>query len=305
MSTCLVLGANGLIGSFLVEQLAAKGHSVKAFDRFSRKQKFKEMPGIEVVKGDYVRLGAVESALDGIDIVFHCIHTTVPRTSLGNAAMDAETNILPSVRLLEACLKKGVKKLVYLSSIAVYGEPKKSPISESLEPIPVSPYGVSKIAIEEYVKYYGRVHGLDYVIVRPSATYGERQKISKESGVVTSFVNSALKGEKISIYGDGNAVRDLTHAEDIAKGCIEAGFKKTKSRLFNLGTGKGVKLNELAEIVKKAVGKNIEVEHVAGKQGVQEHVYDVSRAFKELGWQAKISIEEGVKRCVEGFSGGI
>ncbi|MDP6670880.1 MAG: NAD-dependent epimerase/dehydratase family protein [archaeon] len=301
MANCLVLGGNGLIGSFIAEQLASQGHSVKAFDRFNGQDNLKNAAGVEKVKGDYLKREQVKKALEGIEIVFHSLHTTVPVSSIKDPLHDAETNILPAIGLLEDCVGAGVKKFVYLSSIAVYGIPEKSPIGEDAKTIPVSPYGVSKLAIEEYVKYFGRAKGLGFVIVRPSATYGERQVLSPETGVVANFVFNALKKQALSIRGKGEAVRDLTHGEDIAKGVLKAAFTDAKSKIFNLGTGKGISLNKLAEKVGEAVGEKPEIKYEGSSRGIQEHVYDVSRAKEELGWEAEIEIAEGLKRCVEKF----
>ncbi len=301
MTNCLVLGGNGLIGSFIAEQLASQGHKVRAFDKFWEQDNLKSAAGIEKFKGDYLKRGDLKRTLEGIGVVFHSLHTTVPVSSIKDPLHDAETNILPAIGLLEDAVGAGVKKFVYLSSIAVYGIPEKSPISERASTIPVSPYGVSKLAIEEYVKYFGRAKNLDFVIVRPSASYGERQGFSPETGVVANFVFKALKKQALSIRGKGEAVRDLTHGEDIAKGVVKAAFTETKSRVFNLGTGKGISLNELAKKVGEAVGEKLEIKYEGSARGIQEHVYDVSRAKQELGWEAEIGIEEGVKKCVEAF----
>jgi len=303
MARCLVLGGNGLIGSFVAERLVSAGHAVRVFDLFSGSDNLRGVAGkIGKVKADYVAGGAaLKSAVEGIDVVFHCIHTTLPGSSVKDPVFDAETNILPSVRLLEHSVGAGVKKFVYLSSIAVYGEPRSIPIKETAEPAPVSPYGFSKLAIERYVRFFGARHGLDFALIRPSATYGERQKVSPESGVVANFVFSAVTGRPITIFGDGSAVRDLTHAEDIASGVVAAAFKKTKSKVFNLGTGRGITLKALAAKVEKVCGVKLEMRYAPNAGAVQRHVYDVSLARKQLGWKAMVSLDDGIIRCFESF----
>lgn len=300
MANCLVLGGNGLIGSFVADRLAEKGCSVKAFDRFEGKDNLGNS-GVEKVKGDYLDGKDVKNALDGIDLVFHCIHTTVPRNSMQKPVFDAETNILPTVKLLQDAAGLGAKKIVYLSSLAVYGNPEQVPVKETAALRPVSPYGVSKLAIEEYVDYFGRVQGLEYAILRPAAAYGERQHVSPDTGVVANFIYNAINGKPLIIYGNGSAERDLLHADDIARGAVAAGFAKARTGAFNLGAGKGVSLNGLAEKVGKAAGKKLEVRHVERSNEVQKLVCDISKANKELGWKPEISLDEGLKRCFVEF----
>ncbi|MFC1889854.1 NAD-dependent epimerase/dehydratase family protein [Thermodesulfobacteriota bacterium] len=302
MTNCIVLGGNGLIGSHIVEQLVDRGCNVKVFDRFTGKNKLQVVDcKIERVEGDYLKRQDVKRALKNIDVLFHSIHTTVPSTSIQHPLFDAKTNILPAIRLLQDSIYAGVKKFIYLSSIAVYGAPERIPIKETDPPKPVSPYGLSKLAIEKYIEYFGRVKGLDYVILRASATYGERQSISSESGVVVNFIYNAKRKKQISIYGDGSTLRDLTHAEDIARGAVKAALEKTRPRLFNLGTGGGVTLNQLAERVETITGNEVRIKYKKNRGDVKNHVFDVSRANKMLGsgWKATISIDDGIRRCYE------
>lgn len=297
MANCIVFGGNGLIGSFIAEQLVQKNYAVRVFDRnFENLQHIKEK--IDFFQGDFLDFNTVEKSLDGMDFVFHCIHTIMPRESILKPVFDAETNILPSINLFQKSIGKKIKKIVYLSSIAVYGNPKKSPITEKTPLLPVSPYGVSKLAIEEYLHFFARLYSMDYCITRPSASFGERQKVGA-SGVITNFLYNAIKGNPITIQGDGSAIRDFTHAEDIALGCVLAMEKKTKSKIFNLGTGSGISVNELLEKIKKTTGAKIVVNHVETKDLVQKHVYNIERAKKELGWEAKISLDAGIKKTFD------
>ena len=302
MANCLVLGGNGLIGSFVAEQLVAKGCVVNVFDRFSGRDNLKAVePRVGKVNGDYLKAGDVKAALKGMDFVFHCIHTTVPRTSIEKPVFDAETNILPSIGLLKEACNQGVKKVVYISSLAVYGNPEKNPVKEDAPLEPVTPYGVSKRAIERYIEYFNRLYGLDYAILRPATAYGERQAVSPGTGVVANFIYNALRNNPLVIYGDGSAERDLLHAEDLAHGVVLSAFKKSKFRIFNLGTGKGVSLNELAKKVEEAKGSRLEIRHLNKVDEVQKLICDTSRAGKELGWKPEISLGEGIKRCFAEF----
>ncbi len=302
MNNCLVLGGNGLIGSFVAEKLVAKGCNVRVFDKFTGKNNLKAIETkIEKVKGDYINQKDVRQALDGIEYVFHCIHTTVPRTSIEKPVFDAETNILPSINILRDSCELGVKKIVYLSSIVVYGNTKTIPAKENARLEPMTPYAVSKMAIEKYIEYFNRVYGIDYAILRPTTSYGERQVVSKGTGVIANFVFNALRNKPIVIYGNGSSEKDFLHAEDLASGVIAAGFNKSRFKIFNLGSGKVISLNNLAEKVKKATGNNIEINRLNKACEVQRLVCDISRACSELDWKPKISLDEGIKRCFAKF----
>lgn len=301
MANCLVLGGNGLIGSFIAELLAEKGCPVMVFDSFRGKDNLQGIKSVERVEGDYLKAEDVKNSLKGIDIVFHCIHTTVPRSSLGKAVFDAETNILPALKLFGDAVEAGVKKVVYLSSLAVYGQPSQVPVKETSALKPISPYGVSKLAIENYLGYFNTVAGLDYAILRPASAYGERQAVSADTGVLTNFVYNAVKGNPLLIYGDGSAKRNLLHARDVAVGAVEAAFKETDFKAFNLGAAEGISIRQLAEKVCKAVGKEVEIKFVERENEVKDLVCDSSRAFECLGWKPEISLDEGIRRCVQRF----
>ncbi len=302
MANCLVLGGNGLIGSAIAERLVAEGFGVRAFDLFKGKDNLQEIrPKIEKMNGDYLNESDVRKALHGIELVFHCIHSTVPRSSIERPLFDAETNILPAITLLSEAVKAKTKKIIYLSSLAVYGNPSGTKVLETDSLQPISPHGVSKLAIEKYIEYFNRAYGMDYAILRPATTYGEKQRVSPDAGVVANFIYNALTKKPLVIYGDGSAVRDILHAQDLADAAVKAALKKADCRLFNLGSGKGITLNELAEKVARATGSRLQKKHIEKDSGIQELVCDVTRAGQVLGWRPQISLDEGIKRCVGSF----
>ena len=302
---CLVLGANGLIGSHVARQLASRGCAVRAFDRFSGAGNLQGARGdIEKFTGNYLNASDVRNSLRGMQFIFHCIHTTTPRESLQKPLFDAETNILPAVNLLGEAVKAGVGKIIYFSSLAVYGSgPRGMAVKENDKLMPISPYGVSKFTIEKCIEYFGGIHGIDYAILRPATTYAEKQSVLPGTGVAGNFISNALAKKPVVIYGDGKAVRDIVHAEDIARGAVEAAFKKHASKVFNLGTGRGVTLNQLAKMVGGITGSELRITRLPGRNEVQRLVCDISRAKRELGWSPRITLEEGLRRCVEAFSG--
>ena len=299
-----MLGGSGFIGSHITEQLVLLGNDVTVFDKTLNK---KNLAGVldktKFVKGDFQNSAEVREALKGNEIVFHCIHSTFPRESVGKALFDAQTNIVPSVSLMESAVKENVEKIVYISSIAVYGNPEKIPITETHKTNPITPYAASKIAIENYLELFRLTSGLNYAVLRPTAAYGERQAMTSKTGVINNFVFSAIQGKPIEIFGDGSTVRDLTHAEDIATAAAKAAFMKTKSRLFNIGTGKGITLNELAEKVRQITNSKSKIIRTKSRADPEKHVFDVLRANKELGWSARISLDEGIARVFRAQKG--
>ncbi len=304
MSNYLVLGANGLIGSSVSERLAIEGHNIRAFDLFQGHDNLVGIESIEKMKADYLKEEDLKKAVKEIETVFHCIHTTIPRTSVEKPLFDAETNIVPSLRLLEQATKAGVKKIVYISSLAVYGNPLNNPIKETDAMQPISPYGVSKLAIEKYLELFYKNHGLDYTILRLAPTYGERQRVSPGSGVIANFVFNSLHEKPIIMYGNGNAERNFLFVEDSAKGISKAAFKKTKSKIFNLGGSETVSVKQLAGKVANATGKKLKINHIEKKNEIEKLVCDFTRAKQELLWKPEVKLDEGIKRCVATFKKG-
>lgn len=295
---CLVLGGNGLIGSQVVEQLSKKNHSVKAFDLFKGQDNLQGIDA-ERIKADFLDEQAIKEALQGVDIVFHCLHTTFPKTSLERPFFDAKTNIIPSVYLLEQCEKTGVEKLVYISTLAVYGDSAHSPIRETDKLDPLIPYGISKMTIEKFVEFFGKYQGLDYAILRPTTTYGEKQHLTQNTGAVANFLSNAMHNKPITVYQKGT-VRDFLHVEDLARGILDAAFRDSEDKIFNLGSGQGISLTELIEKISRITKTNPKVEYL--EQGeIKELVCDITRAKEQLGWQPKVSLNEGIERLFKAW----
>ncbi len=181
LSETLVIGANGFIGSHLVDTLIKEGHNVRAFDRFSKPAQFKESENIEVFKGDLFQDDSLEKALEGIDYVFHSFSATTPSTADADPYTDINLNVLRNIQIFEKCVTAKVKKVLYVSSGgAIYGNiAEEKAASEKDAPQPVSPYGIGKLASEHYLAYFKRKYGLDYVVYRLSNPYGPRQNDKK------------------------------------------------------------------------------------------------------------------------------
>lgn len=301
---CLVLGGCGFLGSHLVDSLASSGHFVRSFDRpgISQPEPLKPLENcgeIQVVSGDFSSAADLEKALDGIDICYHLVSTTIASTSNRNPSFDVESNLLGTLRLLDIAVKKKVKRLVYVSSGGtVYGLPTSVPIAETHKTDPTSSYGITKLAIEKYLHLYQLLHGLDSVVLRLANPYGERQKTNAEQGVVAVFLGHVIRHEEIAIWGDGSVVRDFLHVSDVADALMRAGgHLKDDKRVLNIGSGRGYSINQILDTIESVTGRNVARNYSPARVfDVPVNVLDISAAAHTLGWKPRVSLEEGIQR---------
>ena len=285
MASCLVLGGAGFIGSHLVDGLKAAGHRVSVFDR----------------PHEFLDPKDLESSLAGAELVFHLISTTVPKNSNENPALDIESNIAGTARLLELLRKHPPRRLVFISSGGtVYGVPRATPIRESHPTDPISSYGIHKLAIEKYLHMNHALYGLDYRVLRVANAYGERQRTDKAQGAVATFLERILRGQPIQIWGDGTVVRDYVYVGDIAQSFLRVMEYQGPERIFNIGSGHGVSLNELVDAVATVIGRRPAVEYTAARRfDVPVNVLDIALAREKLGWKPQIPLAEGLRRTYE------
>jgi len=299
----LVLGGAGFFGSHIAEALAREGQRVRIFDRphVDRLERLRSDPRLEIFTGDFLNPQSLAPALRGVHTVFHLVSTTLPQNSNDNPMYDVETNVLGSMRLLMLCRDAGVRKLVFASSGGtVYGVPRTLPISESHPTDPICSYGIHKLAVEKYLQLARRLHGLEYCILRPANFYGPRQRLDVAQGAVGVFLDRALRGEAIDIWGDGSVVRDYLYAGDAAQAALSAARFEGEPRVFNLGSGRGTSLNDLVSEIGKVLGRKIEVRYGPGRKvDVPANVLDVSLARQHLGWSPSTPLAEGLRRTVE------
>ena len=285
MASCLVLGGAGFIGSHLVDGLKAAGHQVRVFDR----------------PREFLDPADLQRALPGAELVFHLISTTVPKNSNENPALDIESNIAGTARLLELLRKHPPRRLIFISSGGtVYGVPRATPIRESHPTDPISSYGIHKLAIEKYLHMNHALYGLDYRVLRVANAYGERQRTDKAQGAVAVFLERVLRGEPIQIWGDGTVVRDYVYVGDIVQALLKALGYAGGQRIFNIGSGRGVSLNELVEAIAAVIGRRPAVQYTAARRfDVPVNVLDTSLARQELGWTAATPLAVGLRRTYE------
>ncbi len=300
MTASLIFGGSGFIGSHLAEALVDKEYDVKVFDNFKNGMANLDaiIDEIEIVKGDFFNETDVSNALKDIDYVFHYISTTTPATAIKDPIYDIESNIIGSVKMFQCAVKNNVKKIIFPSSGGtIYGEKASFPCRETDSVNPVNPYAISKLTIEKYLHYFNYAYGIDYTIFRYSNPYGERQNPFGKQGVIPIFLNKIKHGEKPLIYGDGSMIRDYIHIKDAVDATIAVLEKKTKEKVFNVGSGEGTSLNQLIKIMSVVVGQKVIPDYIENSAAyIPKIVLDISRIQKETGWKPTTDIQEGIRR---------
>jgi UDP-glucose 4-epimerase len=296
MTRAVVLGGSGFIGRPLVKYLAGQGQQVSVYSRLSDPG-LPRSKGVQYVRGDFVTGERLTEALAGADHCYHLISTTIPSSSSGDPLFDIETNLKPTVRLLELSRSLGVKKIIFCSSGGtVYGISKHTPIGEEHPLWPITPYGIVKAAIEKYLNMYFALYDLNYAIVRLSNPFGEGQR-NKLQGAVTVFIDHALRDEEIEIWGDGTVTRDFIYITDAVRGLATVAAHDSANRTFNIGSGAGCSLNELLKIIESTIGRKLRVKFLPSRSfDVPINVLSIARAKQELGWSPGISLVEGIQR---------
>ncbi len=296
MAKCVVFGGDGFVGSSLAEDLLSKGHKVSIFGR--RENPSNRDGRINYIYGDFLSKSDVSRAVDGQEYVFHFITLTNPAISDADPYIDIETNVRMTIFLLECCSKNGVKKVVFPSSGgAIYGDNGIGRMAEGDATYPVSPYAIGKQAVEGYLRYFNHKHGLDYLVLRASNIYGDRQQTTgKKHGVISVFMDNMKNNEPVKIYGDGSMVRDYIYITDFTEFVSEVSFKKTEHRLYNVGSGQGSTVNEIVQQLEIGLDKKADRVHFdTPGTYVERIVLDCSRAEKEFGNIFKTSLKQGIE----------
>jgi UDP-glucose 4-epimerase len=297
----LVTGGAGFIGSHLVDALIEKGYKVIIIDNLSTGKKENINKKAKFYKIDICspKIGEIFKK-EKPKIVFHLAAQINVRKSIENPLMDAKTNILGSLNVLENCKKYKIKKIIFASSAGVYGEAKVFPTPEDHLVNPDSPYRIAKLTAENYLKFYKENFGLKFISLRFSNVYGPRQDSKGEAGVVAIFIEKLLKGERPTIFGDGNQTRDFIFVEDAVSACLKAMEYKGKKEIFNIGTGIETSINELYKTISKLLKTKIKPKYALPKPGdLKRSCLDISLAKRELSWEPKYNLENGLRTMIK------
>lgn len=303
----LVTGGAGFIGSHLVRHLLEKGNTVTALDNLSTGlvENLPQAEGLKFVEAD-VNSEIMEQTVQqgSFDAIVHLAGQTMVNVSIDDPLNDAQQNVTNTVRLLEAARKADVKRVIFASTAAAYGNVPESdlPIRESRTLEPLSFYGLSKITVETYLDMYHKVFGLEYVVLRFANVYGERQGDGGEGGVISIFTKRIARGQDITIFGDGEQTRDFIYAGDIADGIIAALTTDNTNVAYNLSTQTEISLRQLVSVLSKIAGEKIIPKYGPERIGdIYKSMLSNGRAKMGLEWEPKIPFEEGLRRTYQHF----
>lgn len=300
----LVTGGAGFIGSHVAEAYLARGDRVWVLDDLSSGRESNVPREAEFVQMSVNDAGvpALFEKVGGFDVVSHHAAQVDVRKSVADPRNDARVNLDGLLNLLESCRRTGVARFVFVSSGGVvYGEPDDRPTPETAPKLPLSPYGVSKLAAEFYLHYYHRIHGLDYVAVRYANVYGPRQDPHGEAGVVAIFSTRLIEQQPLTVFGDGSQTRDYVYVGDVVAANLLVtdvdlpASSDLDQRAFNVGTGVETSVLELAHAIARVAGGALTVEHMAARAGELRHSCLDARKLRTLGWQPGQTMSEGLR----------
>lgn len=303
----LVTGGCGFIGSHLVDVLLAKGDAVTVLDNLSsgtldNLKTHMDNPTFQFIQGDIRDITVVEKALTDVEAVIHEAAIVSVPLSIENPALTNDVNVRGTLNLLEASAKAGVKRFVYVSSCAVYGDPAKLPINEDVPPNPLSPYASSKLVAEEHCTDFFENHGLETVRLRYFNVYGPRQAANEYAGVMVKFFERIKEDQPPIIFGDGEQTRDFVYVSDVADATALAMSRDgVAGNVFNIGTGESVTINRLCRIFLELTGKeHLKPTYLEARPGEIRHSQaDITRATKILGYRPKVTLKMGVGEFID------
>lgn len=296
-----VLGGFGFIGGHLVERLSVLGHTVTVLGRPAPSlEGSRESAGVRYVYGDFANAADVRDAIEGAQIVFNLVGSTVPQSSNENPRYDVEANLVPALSFLEMCGKLGVKQVVFASSGGtVYGVPQKLPIGEDHPTYPICAYGIQKLTVEHYMRLFHRLSGVAMTVLRLANPYGSRQNIKRGQGIIGTFCRRLAAGEPLQVWGDGSVVRDYIHVSDVVTAMERVVGRAEGYRVYNIGTGVGTSVNDLVSYLRALFPRPFEVEYFPSRPvDVPSNILDASRFRAEFSWQPEMAIERGLRETV-------
>ena len=298
----LIIGGNGFIGSHLIDHLLENNHSVRVLDQFHEKYRSPNPKVDYRISHGQNRTILFEAMLD-IDVVFHLASSSVPSSSNIDVQQDIQNNVFPTIDILENMVKIGINKIVYFSSGgAVYGE-SVLPLAEESHLDPISSYGITKLINEKYIKLYSRLHGIEYLIIRPSNPYGPRQGHFQAQGVISTFLRKIRNNENITVFGDGSNRKDYIFIGDL----IQAVYKLlvTQSQgVFNVGSGQQTSINEIISEIKEVLKEeNVMVLYEPVKiYDIKNFSLEIVKLNNAIGKQDFTNLKDGISKTWEWIS---
>lgn len=299
-----IIGGSGFVGSQLGRELI-KNNQVFVLDLKECDYK------AEYIKCDITNREDIISSTKDLDVLFHLGVNPNWHQNIIYPEVDYNISVLGTLNVLEACIKNNIKRLVFTSSVLVYGLGVKSPISENEKCFPTTPYGAAKLIAEKYINLYSVNYSISTVILRYFRVYGGNEIFyPNPRGVVASFIKKIANGDEITIHGDGNQALDFVHVEDVIKATISAASRETVGGVINIGSGQATSVNYLAETIADIYGNKIKKKYLNKNEQknlqftyeIPDAVGDISRAKEALDYTPKVKLKEGIKRTIEYFN---
>ena len=298
-TSILVVGGAGFIGRHVCAELTRQGHDVVSMGRGPQPAGSR----IQHVSADMADTAAADRSIKQADVVIALAANSLPATSNTDLADEVDRHVVETVRLAERCAASGVRQLIFASSGGtVYGNRSGTLLDEDTTPEPITAYGVSKLAIENYLRVLSLNSSLNTLSLRISNPYGPGQRTSRRQGLIAVAVERALSDTPITIWGDGTATRDFVAVHDVARAFANAVGYEGRHKVINIGSGAATKLNDVVSLVERTTGRSIAVIHEDGRTcDVQHNSLSICRAQDELNWVPTISLDEGIARYVHGI----
>ena len=293
----LVTGGKGFIGSHLVRKFINDGHNISIISTSDDIPLYMMDLNFKLIVGKYSDNRLLDVLLPNVDVVIHLAWSSVPNLDLYKIEEDVNENINGTIRLINACVIYKIKKFIFISSGGtIYGIPKSELIKEEHPLNPISYYGVGKLTIEKLLQMYESNYGLNYIVFRVSNAYGSNQNFKKGQGVISIWLNQIILNKKINVWGDGSVIRDYIHISDVVDVLCKAVNFNHKHRVYNLGSGVGVSLNDVISLIRNNLTDDFKVEYMKSRTfDVTSCVLDMSRLISETGFMPQTSLAKGLK----------
>jgi UDP-glucose 4-epimerase len=298
---CVVLGGKGFLGRRLCRAMLEAGFRIRSISRSGMPDGQPETwwSDVEWISAS-LGTESCALALQEADLLVHLASTTLPSTSNSDIAYDLESNVVGTIKTLEAASVHGVRRTVFVSSGGtVYGPAREIPIAEHHPTEPICSYGIHKLAIEKYLQLFRSQNRLDSIVLRVSNMYGESQGCGRPLGAIAHFAAHAVEGTPIQIWGDGTVTRDYVYVDDVVSAILKSAAYEGTERMFNIGSGRGTSLNEILDMIRLRLQKPV-IANYQPPRGfdVPENILDSKRAKCELGWRPEVSLETGLDRMI-------
>lgn len=301
----LIFGAAGFIGTNLTKHLlndtdvtlTLVDGNISYFGHLTKN----ELHKVHLIESKFTENTDFDELVKNQDIVYHLVSTTVPTTSNQHIPDEIVANVVVTAKLLDACVRCGVKKVIFVSSGGtVYGKDVKSPISEESETLPISSYGLQKLSIEKLLYLYSYMYGLDYRVIRLANPYGPYQRPNGVLGAVTTFTYKALNDEPITVYGDGTVVRDFIYIEDAVRAIRNISTSTDGPRIYNVGSGTGTSIKMVLDTIAQSLNKKLEINYIAGRKvDVPINYLNIDRYVASFGNIVSVPLDQGILKTAK------